>query len=385
MSPAAGTLLGPYRILHAIGAGGMGQVYRAHDSRLGRDVALKLLPGHLADEPVALARLDHEARAVAALNHPHIVTIHSIEEAGDVRFLTMELIEGRTLEEELRAGGLPIARVFDVGIALADALEAAHGKGITHRDLKPSNVMITTDGRVKVLDFGLARWSAPSAAPTDETRGALTAAGTIVGTPSYMSPEQIEERPIDHRTDLFSLGVVLHEVITGHRPFHGDSVAATMSSILRDAAPPIASLRPDAPEALDALVSRCLLKDVRQRIATARQIAVELRAIRRAWESGTIAPAPPRPVAPAALLSRELRVVVRPFAAPAETEAAALAEGLGDDVTAGLVRFPYLAVAGARGDARFAVEGRVRRAADSVRVSVRLIDTATGDHLWADT
>ena len=211
MTLSKGQRIGPYEILAPIGAGGMGDVYRAHDARLGRDVALKVLPAAFAADPERLARFRREARAVAALNHPHIVTIFSIEEEHGVPFMTMELVEGRSLDGALAAGGLPLARFFDIGVALADALSAAHAKGIVHRDVKPANVLVTNDDVVKVLDFGLARASEVQKRHGDEneTRLELTQAGMIVGTVPYMSPEQIEARPVDHRSDILSLGAVL--------------------------------------------------------------------------------------------------------------------------------------------------------------------------------
>src|SRR5687767_6480010 len=198
MPLSAGTRLGPYEILSSVGAGGMGEVYRARDTKLGRDVALKILPQEVAPDPDRLTRFRREARAVAALNHPNIVTIFSIEEHGGVPFMTMELIEGRTLDRGIPGGGLSVAQFFDIAIALADALSAAHRKQIIHRDLKPANVMVTDAGNVKVLDFGLARAVDADAVHLGEdvTRLGLTEAGTIVGTIPYMSPEQIEAKPL---------------------------------------------------------------------------------------------------------------------------------------------------------------------------------------------
>ena len=226
-SSLIGRQLGAYKVLSLLGAGGMGEVYRARDTKLNRDVALKILPDAFALDADRLARFRREARAVATLNHPHIVTIFSIEEHDDVPFMTMELIEGCTLDQGIPGSGLSLARFFDIAIALADALSAAHRKHIIHRDLKPANVMVTDDGNVKVLDFGLARTVDPDVVGLGEavTSLGLTAAGTIVGTMPYMSPEQIEAKPLDHRTDLFSLGIILYELATGERPFRGDSSA----------------------------------------------------------------------------------------------------------------------------------------------------------------
>jgi len=240
MSPLApGTHIGNYEVLTPVGAGGMGEVYRARDSRLGRDVALKVLPEALAADQERLARFEREARAVAALNHPNIVTIHSIERDGETRFITMELVDGAPLDHVLAPGGLPLARVLALAIPLADALAAAHDKGIVHRDLKPGNVMVTGDGRVKVLDFGLAKLDLAPADAGDATQ-ALTAApvstvGQVLGTMAYMAPEQVRGEAVDARADLFAFGVLLYELLTGRRPFAGRTSADLGSSILRDA------------------------------------------------------------------------------------------------------------------------------------------------------
>src|SRR6476646_2030360 len=233
MALTSGARLGPYEITAQIGSGGMGEVYRARDTKLGRDVAIKVLSDSFASDPERLARFEWEAKALAALNHPHIVTIFSIEEAAGIRFLTMELVEGRTLDHVIGRGGVSLMQFFDISIALADALAAAHRKHLTHRDLKPANVMVSDDGRVKVLDFGLARSMEPGRADADETRAPLTKVGAIVGTLPYMSPEQIEAKLLDPRTDIFSFGVMLYEMATGERPFHGDSSPSLMSSILK--------------------------------------------------------------------------------------------------------------------------------------------------------
>jgi TolB-like protein/Tfp pilus assembly protein PilF len=380
----------------------MGHVYRAHDARLGRDVALKVLPADVAADPERLARFRREARAVAALNHPHIVTIFSIEEEHGVPFMTMELVEGRSLDQVLTAGGLPLAQFFDIGVALADALAAAHRKGIVHRDVKPANVMVTGDGVVKILDFGLARES-ESHGSDDEaaTKLGLTQAGMIVGTVPYMSPEQIEGKPVDHRSDIFSLGVVLYEMATGARPFSGGSSPALMSSILKDRPRPITDTRTDLPEGVWQLVSRCLEKASRDRVQSAQDIHVELKALLRAWESGTSAPAAKPASATERTVSSDLRVAVLPFTFRGSGDAEALADGLTDDITAGLSRFQYLcvvsrrdaeavkghsadALAAERLGARYLVEGAARTAGTAVRLTVRLVDTRTNAHMWAE-
>ncbi len=258
-----GQRLGGYEVRERIGSGGMGDVYRATDAKLHRDIALKVLPPEASDAD-RRDRFAREARAIAALNHPGIVTIHSVEEDDGVHFLTMELVEGRTLAEAISPGGLPLPRLLDIAIPLADAIGAAHTRGIVHRDIKPANVMVTREGRIKVLDFGLAKLRTPdghSVAPTTIEHGQPTREGSIVGTCAYMSPEQAEGREVDHRSDVFSLGVLIYELATGVRPFKGDSTIAVLSSIVKDTPVPIANLRPDLPAGLSRIVSRCLAKE----------------------------------------------------------------------------------------------------------------------------
>src|SRR5262245_6015065 len=278
----------------------MGAVFLAEDLKLHRKVALKVLPEEMATNADRLARFEREAQAVAALNHPNIVTIHSVEQEGGTHFLTMELIEGDSLDRTLPPGGLPLAKVFDIGIALADALAAAHEKGVIHRDLKPANVIVTKDGRVKVLDFGLAKLApgfsdgtatrapAVSGAPTEMAQRdrPLTDAGLVVGTVPYMSPEQVGGEPVDARSDIFSLGIVLYEMATGRRPFQGKNNAQTISSILRDTPRPVTEGRQEAPRHLSRIIDHCLQKDPEARFQTAKDVRNELRALRKELESG---------------------------------------------------------------------------------------------------
>jgi serine/threonine protein kinase len=228
--------LGHYRILGPLGKGGMGEVYAAEDTRLHRRVAIKVLPPLLAGDAERRHRFEREAQAIAALNHPNIVTIHSVEQDDGVPFLTMELVEGKSLAESIRTGGLPTDALLRVGIAVSDAMAAAHQRGITHRDIKPGNIMVSPEGRVKVLDFGLAKLreaeaeeaaEAVTRVPTQD----LTGEGRIIGTVAYMSPEQAEGKPVDPRSDIFSLGVVLHELATGEKPFKGETTVSLISSI----------------------------------------------------------------------------------------------------------------------------------------------------------
>jgi serine/threonine protein kinase len=282
MPLTSGTKLGPYEIQSPLGAGGMGEVYRATNTKLGRDVALKVLPAEMAHDPERLARFRREAKALAQLDHPNIVTIHSVEEADGVHFLTMQLVEGLPLDRLIPAGGLPVEQIVEIASALGEALAAAHEKGIVHRDLKPANVMVSREGRVKVLDFGLAKdVRTPNLRDATMTSASQTQLGVVMGTPAYMSSEQTSGRPLDHRTDIFSLGVVLHEMATGRRPFDGNSSAELVSAILRDTAPPVTDARPDLPGDLARIIRRCLEKDPRHRVQTARDVSNEFRDLAR--------------------------------------------------------------------------------------------------------
>src|SRR6266540_1404623 len=303
MTLSAGTRLGPYEILAPLGAGGMGEVYRARDPKLGRDVAIKVLPEAVAGDAERLARFEREARSLAALNHPNIVTIFSIEESGGTRFLAMELVEGESLDALLAEGGLPLSRFFEIAVPLSEALSAAHERGIVHRDLKPGNVMVTHEGRIKVLDFGLAKLQAPDSSPNltstpTESRANLTSEGQVFGTVAYMSPEQARGGTVDARSDVFSLGVVLYQMLTGERPFTGTTAVDIISSILRDKAPSVTDLRADAPPHLARILRRCLEKDPRDRYQTSRDVFNELKDLRAETSLPSSAPSP-RPEAAA--------------------------------------------------------------------------------------
>ncbi len=285
-----GQTLGHYRIEAKLGAGGMGEVYRAEDLQLDRRVALKVLPAELAENPERLDRFEREAKTLAALDHPNIVTIYSVEEIEGLRFLTMQLVEGRPLSELIPRDGMPLSRLFETAIPLADALASAHERGIVHRDLKPANVMVTDRGQVKVLDFGLAKLLAgPGTVPmsTAMPTEPLTEEGRIVGTVPYMSPEQLEGGELDARSDIFSLGVVLYEMATGARPFRGESPVSLMSSIVKDVPEPVDSLRAGLPHHLGRIVSRCLEKDPERRYQTAKDVRNELDALAEETSSDT--------------------------------------------------------------------------------------------------
>ncbi len=283
-----GKMLAHYEILRSLGRGGMGEVYLARDTRLGREVALKLLPVDMRADAGRRARFEREAQAVAALNHPHVVTLYAVEEADGLPFLVMEYVEGRTLDEEIPPGGLPVRRFFELGLALTEAVAAAHAKGITHRDLKPRNVMIDREGRLKVLDFGLAKLlDRPDAGADDDTVAAdVTREGTIVGTVAYMSPEQAEGKPVDSRSDVFSLGILLYQMATGLQPFKGDSQLSILAAVLRDHPTPVVEVRPELPRQLARIVRRCLEKDPARRYETARSAHYDLQALREELDSG---------------------------------------------------------------------------------------------------
>lgn len=379
----------------------MGQVYRATDTKLGRDVALKVLPPEMASSPERLERFQREARAVAALSHPHVVTIYSVEEAEGIHFLTMELVDGEPLDRLIPAGGMEVPRMLGIAGGLADALCAAHDKGIVHRDLKPANVMVTKAETVKVLDFGLAKVTAPAEATQmlaeDQRTEMRTSEGVVMGTMPYMSPEQLHGQALDHRTDIFSLGVMLYEMASGERPFRGDSSVALASAILRDTPRPLSERRKDLPEGLVRIISRCLEKSAAARFPSARDLRGALGGVvagssRRAARDVTIAEIADRVRSDTS--SGQLRtdegfgVAVMPFKfSGARSELAALAAGLTDDIVTGFSRFTWLRVrsAGNEAGARYVMEGSLRQAGAKVRLAVQFVDTESGIRIWAET
>jgi len=281
MQDLIGTTLGHYRITAKIGEGGMGVVYRAHDERLDRDVAVKVLPEEVATDQDRLRRFEREAKAVAALSHPNILEIFDFDTEGDVTFAVTELLEGETLRERLEVGAVGWRKVAETGAAIAEGLAAAHGAGIIHRDLKPDNIFITSDGRVKILEFGLAR-DVEAAAP-DETHSPTvsryTDPGAVMGTAGYMSPEQVRGEPADQRSDLFSLGCVLYEMVSGRRAFARDTAAETMTAILREEPPEVSGSDVLLPPELEQTVRRCLEKRPEARFQSASDLAYNLRTI----------------------------------------------------------------------------------------------------------
>ena len=347
----------------------MGEVYRATDTKLAREIALKVLPAAMANDPDRLARFQREARAVAALNHPNVVTVFSVEESDNVHFITMELIEGQPLDRLIAANGLPSERIIEIAGAIAEALSAAHEKGIVHRDLKPANVMVTNEGRVKVLDFGLAKdVGSETANGATMASAGYTQAGMVMGTPAYMSPEQVSGRPLDHRSDIFSFGVMLHEMATGRRPFEGNSSAELISSILRDSPPSVT----DAPSGIAfrhrprypplpgerAASSRADCPRCQQRIPRpganhhASRAGFHLKPceLTVAADSG------------AARAEEGFWVAVLPFKyGGGNQDLKALAEGLSEEVVTGLSRFSYLRVIARGSTAKYSSEsGDVR-------------------------
>jgi eukaryotic-like serine/threonine-protein kinase len=284
MGLSTGTRLGPYEILSPLGAGGMGEVYRAKDTRLGRQVAVKILPESVAHDLQRVARFEKEARALAALSHPNVLGIHDVGSSDGRYFAVTELLEGETLRDRLTGERTTWRKAAEIAAAIADGLAAAHSAGIVHRDLKPENVFLTSDGRVKILDFGLAKAAEPVSGDavtlTSPAAGSLSTAGEVVGTLSYMAPEQLCARKLDGRADIFALGGVLYEMLSGRRPFDGASAADTIAAILRADAPPLGSIDPPIPPAVAGIVLRCLEKRPEDRYDTAHDLAIALRSIR---------------------------------------------------------------------------------------------------------
>jgi len=279
---SAGTRLGSYEILSPLGAGGMGEVYRARDPRLAREVAVKVLPAVLAADREALARFEREARAVAALSHPNILAIFDFGDEAGVSFAVMELLEGETLRQKLTSGPVPARKVADYALQIAEGLAAAHARGIVHRDLKPENLFLTKGDFIKILDFGLARRDAalPAREETNvSTVAALTEPGIVMGTVGYMSPEQARGKPVDARSDIFSFGAVVFEMLSGDRPFQRETAAETLTAILRDDPPELPAAVREASPALDRIVRRCLEKDPEARFQLARDIAFTIEAV----------------------------------------------------------------------------------------------------------
>jgi serine/threonine protein kinase len=293
MSLPSGTQLGPYEILSPIGAGGMGEVYRARDSRLGRTVAIKVLPPDSLSKPERVARFEQEAKAASARNHPNILTIYDIGQSGETRYIAMEFVEGETVRQLIRIGSLPIKKALDIAAQAAGALAAAHAAGIVHRDIKPENIMVRTDGYVKVLDFGLAKLAEPPLgsqasdpnAPTATVVAAMTEPGRVLGTWLYMSPEQARGQELDGRTDVWSLGTVLYEMVAGKCPFAAKTLTDTLAAILNREPEPITDIRNDVPTELDHILAKSLAKEREDRYQSIQDMALDLKQLRKSLDS----------------------------------------------------------------------------------------------------
>jgi serine/threonine protein kinase/Flp pilus assembly protein TadD len=386
-----GQTLSHYRIIDRLGEGGMGAVWRATDTTLGREVALKVLSSVWTEDPERMALFEHEARTLAALNHPNIVTIYSVEEADGIRFITMELVRGRALDRLISPGGMPLKQLLDVAIPVADAVSAAHQQGITHRDLKPANIMVGEGGRVKVLDFGLARRFMPEPGPEGESAATLTFVSEpgFTGTVSYMSPEQAQGLDVDHRSDNFSLGIILYEMATGRKPFDGPTPAAIIASILRDTPAPPTRLNPNLPLRLGRIISSCLEKDPELRCPSVGELSRLLGELRSDLRVATRA------------IDRS--VAVLPFAdLSPEHNQDYLCEGIAEEILIALGKVKGLRVVSRQSSFRFKkgeveiadigerlcvsslLGGSIRKSGDRLRISVELIDVADGFTLWSE-
>ncbi|MGH9368934.1 MAG: protein kinase domain-containing protein [Thermoanaerobaculia bacterium] len=397
MTLSSGLRLGSYEIRAALGAGGMGEVYRARDIRLDRDIALKVLPTHLARDPEARKRFEREAKAIAALSHPNILSIFDIGSHEGIAYAVMELLEGDTLRARLVGGPLPVRKAVEYGVAMAQGLAAAHEKGIVHRDLKPENVFVTRDGWVKLLDFGLAR-VLPSLSTTSGSAAHTTPysePGVVLGTIGYMSPEQVRGGAVDHRSDIFAFGAVFYEMLTGRRAFQRDSAVETMMAILQDEPPEISGGSRPVPAELAELVAHCLEKRPEERFQSARDLAFALRFGERE-PSGAV----PRP-GPAA--EKSASIAVLPFRnMSADREADYFCDGMTEEILNALSQIPSLSVAARTSSFAFkgkdtdvrqvgrelgvksVLEGSVRQAGQRLRISAQLIDVGTGYSLWSD-
>jgi len=384
-------VLSHYRLSEKIGEGGMGEVWKARDTRLDRDVALKFLPRPADADSESVTRFAREARALAALNHPNIIAIYSVEETLESRFLVMELVPGRRLGELIPERGLPLERFFEWAIPMTEAISAAHERGVIHGDLKPANVMVTDEGRLKVLDFGLARIRerpTETKAPDLPTE-TLNIETRLSGTMPYMAPEQIQGRPGDHRSDLFSLGIILYELISGKRPFRGETSADMIASILKDEPVPLTDVDEKIPRSLWRIVKHALEKDPRRRFQAALDLRNELQEIVR--EIGTV--------------RREFKrsIAVLPFADMSpERDQDYFCEGMAEEIINALNKVQELHVASRTSSFQFKaeamdsreigrrlgvttlLEGSVRKAGDRLRITVELVEAAEGYHIWSE-
>jgi serine/threonine-protein kinase len=382
-----GRTLGHYLIREKLGTGGMGEVYLAEDTKLARNVALKVLPPELASNPDRRERFHREAKAVAALNHPNIVTLHSVEEAEGVLFLTLELVDGETLRDKIDRGPIPVEQVFDLGAQIGEGLSKAHAAGILHRDLKPHNVMVTADGRVKLLDFGLAKFlERRETDPDAPTMARETSPGMTLGTAGYMAPEQALGKEVDARADLFALGVVLYEMATGRSPFRGETLAAFFDSLLHDAPPSLSAVNPELPRDLARIVERAMEKEPARRYASAEELVSDLR--------GMVVPKPGR--------AKRFSIAVLPFSdLSPERDQDYFCQGLAEELINTLAavrglrvlaRTSAFAIQGQGLDVReigrrlrvdTVLEGSVRKSGTRLRITTQLVDAAEGYQLWS--
>jgi serine/threonine protein kinase/Flp pilus assembly protein TadD len=410
MSLAIHSHLGPYEIQGPLGAGGMGEVYRARDARLERDVAIKVLPSQLAQDAHAQARFYREVRAVAALSHLNILTIYDIGTDQGVTFAVMELLEGQTLRGRMKQGVIEWRKAVEVATAIAEGLAAAHAKGIIHRDIKPENIFLTADGAVKILDFGLARLEANNATPQPGVPMLETQPGMLLGTVAYMSPEQVRGQLADARSDIFAFGCVLYEIVVGRRPFHGQTAADTMAAILNESAPALSQSGRERPAELDRVIVRCLEKEPARRFQSARELALALRGLGQSALTGAAGSQPqletaafedtPQPLA--APLAPSLAVLpFRNMSSDAENEY--FSDGLAEELINALARVEGLRVTsrtsafafkGKNEDVRkigeqlnvsTVLEGSVRKAGNRLRISAQLVKVADGYQLWSET
>jgi serine/threonine protein kinase/tetratricopeptide (TPR) repeat protein len=401
MALASGTKLGPYEIQSSLGAGGMGEVYRARDTRLDRTVAIKILPAHLSSDLDARQRFQREARTISSLNHPHICQLYDIGAQDGANFLVMEFLEGETLSARLQKGPLQPEQCLKIAIELCEGLEKAHRSGVIHRDLKPANIFLTSDGHAKLLDFGLAKTTAqPGGSDPEETRAAgedvnLTSPGSAVGTVAYMSPEQARGEALTEHSDLFSLGIVIYEMASGQRPFVGSTTAMIFDSILNRQPVPLSQVRPALSLSFGELVARLMAKSLRERCQSAREVIETLQEIQREGQSSSSAKVRAGRKIPS--------IAVLPFAnLSTDPDNQYFSDGLSEDLISALARLQGLLVASRGSSFRFRgdsadireigrqlnvqaiLEGSVRRAGKRLRITAQLVDVADGYQLWSE-